>query len=89
MAEETTAERVARRSARYLPQATEMKQEVFELQNALQNTRYYAVEEINQYKSHFADCARTYEAETRETSSDEVAQAIVLLLPSYIMLKGT
>ena len=76
MAEETTVERVTRRSARYQPQATELKQEIFELQNALQNTRYYAVEEINQYKAHFADCARTYEAETRETSSVEVAQAV-------------
>jgi hypothetical protein len=76
MAEETTVDRVTRRSARYQPQATELKQEIFELQNVLQNTRYYAVEEINQYKAHFADCARTYEAESRETSSVEVAQAI-------------
>ena len=31
MAEETTVERVTRRSARYQPQATELKQEIFEL----------------------------------------------------------
>jgi hypothetical protein len=76
MAEETTVERVTRRSARYQPQATALKQEIFELQNALQNKRYYAAEEINQYKSHFEGCARTYEAETRETSAVEVAQAV-------------
>ena len=41
MAEETTVERVTRRSARYSqPQATELKQEIFELTQALQNTRY-------------------------------------------------
>ena len=39
MAEETTVERVTRRSARYQPQATELKQEIFELQNTLQNTK--------------------------------------------------
>ena len=44
MAEENTVERVTRGSARYQPQATELKQEIFELHQALQNTRYYAVE---------------------------------------------
>jgi hypothetical protein len=86
MAEETTVERVTRRSARYQPQATVLRQEIFELQNALQNNRYYAVEEINQYKAHFADCARTYEAETRETSSVEVAQAIAPIASGWLLL---
>ena len=76
MAEETTVERVTRRSARYQPQATVLRQEIVELQNALQNNRYYVVEEISQYKSHFEGCARTYEAETLETSAVEVAQAV-------------
>ena len=52
MAEETTVERVTRRSARYQPQATVLRQEIFELQNALQNNRYYAVEETS--------CARAW-----------------------------
>ena len=60
MAEVTPVERVTRHSARYWPQATSLEAEVSELQNALHNTRYYAVEEINQYKAHFADCARTH-----------------------------
>ena len=77
MAEETTVERVTRRSARYSqPQATELKQEIFELTQALQNTRYFAAEEINQYHTHFEGCARTYEAEARETSAVEVARAV-------------
>ena len=37
---------------------------------------YFAAEEINQYRAHFEGCARTYEAETRETSAVEVAQAV-------------
>ena len=53
---------------------------MFELQNTLQNVRYYAVEEINQYKTHFADYARTYEAETREASSVIVAQTIASII---------
>ena len=90
MAEETTVERVTRRSARYQPQATELKQEIFELQNALQNTRYYAVEEINKYKAHFEVSAR---APTKRRHVKQVLlkslKPSLLLLPSYIMLKGT
>ena len=77
MAEETTVERVTRRSARYSqPQATELKHEIFELTQALQNTRFLAAEEISQYHTHFEGCARTYEAEARETSAVEVARAV-------------
>ena len=54
MAEETTVERVTRRSTRYQPQATALRQEIFELQNALQNNSYHAIEEINQYRAIFA-----------------------------------
>jgi len=78
MAEETVVERVTRRSSsKYSqPQATELKHEIFELTQALQNTRFLAAEEISQYHTHFEGCARTYEAEARETSAVEVARAV-------------
>ena len=44
--------------------------------NQFQNTRFLAAQEISQYQTHFEGCARTYEAEARETSAVEVARAV-------------
>ena len=88
MAEVTTVERVTRHPARYQPQATSLKAEVSELQNALLNNRYYAVEEINQARTHFEGCTCNYEAEAREIRDVEVAHAVAPIAPSFITLKG-
>ena len=63
MAEETVVERVTRRSSsKYSqPQATELKHEIFELTQALQNTRFLAAEEI----SHFSHPLRRLRAHLR------------------------
>jgi hypothetical protein len=76
MAEVTTVERVTRHSSRYQPQATTLKAEVSELQNALLQNRYIAAEEIHQARARFEDCARTYEVEARDIRDVEVAQAV-------------
>ena len=54
-----TVERATRHSSRYQPQATTLKAEVSELQNALLQNRYIAAEEVNQARTRFEGCART------------------------------
>ena len=55
---EVTVERVTRRQSRYQPEATTLRNEVGELQDALLRNRYYAAEEITQARAHFETCAR-------------------------------
>ena len=73
---EVTVERVTRRQSRYQPEATTLRAEVGELQNALLRNRYNAAEEIKQAHAHFESCARNYEVEARDVRDVEVAQAV-------------
>ena len=73
---EVTVERVTRRSSRYQPEATTLKAEVGELQNALLQSRYISAEEIHQARARFEGCARNYEVEARDVRDVEVAQAV-------------
>ena len=73
---EVTVERVTRTQQRYKPEATTLRNEVGELQNALLRNQYYTAEEITQARVHFETCARDYEVEARDVRGVEVAQAI-------------
>ena len=77
---EVTVERVTRRQSRYQPEATTLRNEVGELQNALLRNRYYAAEEIKQAHARFESCARNYEVEARDVRDVEVAQAVAAVV---------
>jgi hypothetical protein len=73
---EVTVKRVTRRSSRYQPEATTLRAEVGELQNALLQNRYFTAEEMKQAHAHFESCARNYEVEARDVRDVEVAQTV-------------
>ena len=85
---EVTVERVTRHSSRYQPQATTLKAEVGELQNALLQNRYIAAEEIHQARAHFESCARNYEVEARDVCDVEVVQAVAPIVSQLHNAEG-
>jgi hypothetical protein len=73
---EVTVERVTRTQQRCKPEATTLRNEVGELQNALLRNQYWSAEEITQQRAHFENCARDYEVQARDVRDVEVAQAV-------------
>ena len=73
---EVTVERVTRTQQRYKPEATTLRNEVGELQNALLRNQYWSAEEITQQRAHFENCARDYEVQARDVRDVEVAQSV-------------